>query len=85
MLTFLPMKEVERLASLKDAEINHAKEILAFEVTKLVHGEEEALKAQEASRALFEGQGSMDDVPKLRFLHLSLKERAWGLSTSFQG
>ncbi|NLP30224.1 MAG: tyrosine--tRNA ligase [Clostridiales bacterium] len=64
MLTFLPMKEVERLASLKDAEINHAKEILAFEVTKLVHGEEEALKAQEASRALFEGQGSMDDVPK---------------------
>jgi len=64
MLTFLPMDEVERLSSLKDAEINHAKEVLAFEVTKLIHGEEEALKAQEAARALFAGQGSMDDVPK---------------------
>ncbi|NLY71624.1 MAG: tyrosine--tRNA ligase [Clostridiales bacterium] len=64
MLTFLPMKEVERLSSLEGAEINQAKEVLAFEVTKLVHGEDEALKAQEASRALFEGQGNMDDVPK---------------------
>jgi len=66
MLTFLPMDEVERLSSLKDAEINKAKEILAYEVTKLVHGEEEAKKAQEASRALFAGGGSMDDVPKTR-------------------
>lgn len=64
MLTFLPMEEVERLSSLKDAEINLAKEILAFEVTKLVHGEEEATKAQEAARALFSGEGSMEDVPK---------------------
>lgn len=44
MLTFLPMEEVEELSSLKDAEINRAKEILAYEVTKLVHGEEEAKK-----------------------------------------
>ncbi|MGI6733632.1 MAG: tyrosine--tRNA ligase [Anaerovoracaceae bacterium] len=64
MLTFLPMEEVEELSSLKDAEINRAKEVLAFEVTKLVHGEEEAQKAQDAARALFAGQGSMDDVPK---------------------
>ena len=64
MLTFLPMEEVERLSSMKDAEINLAKEILAFEVTKLVHGEEEATKAQEAARALFSGEGSMEDVPK---------------------
>jgi tyrosyl-tRNA synthetase len=64
MLTFLPMEEVEELSSLKDAEINRAKEILAFEVTKLVHGEEEAQKAQDAARALFAGKGSMDDVPK---------------------
>lgn len=64
MLTFLPMEEVEALSSLKDAEINKAKEILAFEVTKLVHGQEEAEKAQEAARALFAGEGSMEDVPK---------------------
>lgn len=64
MLTFLPMDEVRRLSSLEDAEINKAKEILAFEVTKLVHGEEEAQKAQEAARALFSGGGNLDDVPK---------------------
>ncbi|MDD2483661.1 MAG: tyrosine--tRNA ligase [Eubacteriales bacterium] len=64
MLTFLPMEEVEALSSLKDQEINRAKEILAFEVTRLVHGEEEAQKAQEAARALFAGGGNMDDVPK---------------------
>ncbi len=63
MLTFLPMDEVERLSSLKDAEINHAKEILAYEVTKLVHGEEEAEKAQDAARALFAGDGNLDNVP----------------------
>jgi len=64
MLTFLPMEEVEQLSVLKDAEINKAKEVLAFEVTKLVHGEEEAQKAQDAARALFAGGGSLDDVPK---------------------
>lgn len=64
LLTFLPMEEVERLSSLKDADINQAKEILAYEVTQLVHGEEEASKAQEAARALFAGEGSLDDVPK---------------------
>ena len=55
MLTFLPMEEVERLSALEGSEINHAKEVLAFEVTKLVHGEEEAAKAQEAARAAFGG------------------------------
>lgn len=64
MLTFLPMEEVEELSALKDAEINKAKEILAFEVTKLVHGEEEAAKAQDAARALFAGGASLDNVPK---------------------
>ncbi|MDD2190270.1 MAG: tyrosine--tRNA ligase [Eubacteriales bacterium] len=66
MLTFLPMDEVNRLSSLKDAEINTAKEILAFEVTKMVHGEEEAQKAQDAARALFAGGGNLDDVPKTK-------------------
>ncbi|MCI5897991.1 MAG: tyrosine--tRNA ligase [Anaerovoracaceae bacterium] len=63
MLTFLPMEEVNRLSSLKDAEINKAKEVLAYEVTKLVHGEEEAEKAQAAARALFAGGGDMNNVP----------------------
>lgn len=58
MLTFLPMDEVRRLASLEGQEINKAKEILAFEVTKLVHGEGEAKKAQEAARAAFSGGGT---------------------------
>lgn len=64
MLTFLPMEEVHALAALKDSEINRAKEILAFEVTRLVHGEEEAQKAQDAAKALFAGGGSLEDVPK---------------------
>ncbi len=64
MLTFLPMEEVNELAALKDAKINKAKEILAYEVTKLVHGEEEARKAQDAARALFTGGGNLQDVPK---------------------
>lgn len=66
MLTFLPMDEVKRLASLKDQEINKAKEILAYEVTKLVHGEEEAKKAQEGARAAFGGGGNMDNIPKVQ-------------------
>lgn len=60
LLTFLPMDEVRRLGALKDAEINEAKKILAYEVTKLVHGEQEAAKAAEASSALF-GSGAMAD------------------------
>ncbi|MDD6311819.1 MAG: tyrosine--tRNA ligase [Firmicutes bacterium] len=68
MLTFLPMDEVERLSNLQDAEINKAKEILAFEVTKLVHGEEEATKAQEAARAAFGGGGAgMANLPVVEF------------------
>jgi tyrosyl-tRNA synthetase len=63
LLTFLPMDEVDRLSSLKDAEINRAKETLAFEVTKLVHGEAEAAKAQEAARALFADGANLDDIP----------------------
>jgi tyrosyl-tRNA synthetase len=63
LLTFLPMDEVKRLGSLKDSEINKAKEVLAYEVTKLIHGKEEADKAKEASQALFAGGNSMDNVP----------------------
>ena len=67
MLTFLPMDEVKRLASLEGAEINKAKEVLAYEVTKLVHGEDEAVKAQEAARAAFSGGagGAMANLPEV--------------------
>ena len=62
MLTYLPMEEVNRLASLKDEKINEAKKVLAYEITKLVHGEEEAKKAQEGARALF-SSGSAEHMP----------------------
>lgn len=58
LLTFLPMDEVRRLGALQGSEINQAKEVLAFELTQIVHGEEEATKAQEAARALF-GKGAV--------------------------
>jgi tyrosyl-tRNA synthetase len=63
LLTFLPMDEVRRLGALKDAAINDAKKVLAFEVTKLIHGEEEALKAQSAAEALFGAGNDMTNVP----------------------
>ena len=68
MLTFLPIDEVKRLASLKDEQINEAKKILAFEITKLVHGEDEAKKAEEAATALFEGKGSVENMPKVKLV-----------------
>ena len=65
LLTYLPMDEVHRLASLKDAAINEAKKVLAYEVTKLVHGEEEAKKAQAATEALFGGGADLSNVPTI--------------------
>ncbi|MBF0350858.1 MAG: tyrosine--tRNA ligase [SAR324 cluster bacterium] len=63
MFTFLPMEEVNRLGALKDAEIREAKKVLAYETTALVHGREEAEKAQSAAAALFSGSGNIDNVP----------------------
>lgn len=63
LLTFLPMEEVRRLGALRDAEINRAKEILAFEVTKLVHGQAAAEQAQEAAKALFAGGAQGGSIP----------------------
>ena len=62
MLTFLPLEEIDKMDSWEGAQLNTAKEILAFELTKLIHGEEEAQKAQEAARALF-SQGAAADMP----------------------
>ncbi|QJW47111.1 tyrosine--tRNA ligase [bacterium BFN5] len=65
LLTFLPMDEVRRLGALRDKEINVAKTALAFEVTKLIHGAEEAEKAKQAAEALFGGAGALDNAPKV--------------------
>lgn len=65
LLTFLPMDQVRELGKLKDAAINEAKTILAYEVTKLVHGEEEANKAKSAAEALFSGGVDMSNVPSV--------------------
>lgn len=76
LLTFLPDEEVERLSSLKDEKINEAKKVAAYEITKLIHGEEEAKKAEETARGLFEGSGNLENMPttKLEDLNISLVE-----------
>ncbi len=63
LLTFLPLEEINELSKLKDNEINKAKEILAFEITKIIHGEDEAKKALDGARALFSGAGAKGSAP----------------------
>ncbi len=67
MLTFLPIEEIEKMADWQGSELNKAKEILAFELTKLVHGEKEAQKALDAARAVFGGSGTNDNMPTFEF------------------
>ena len=65
LLTFLPDEEVDRLSNLKDEKINEAKKIAAFEITKLIHGEEEAIKAEKAADALFGDGGDIENMPSV--------------------
>ena len=76
LLTFLPMEEVRRLGALKDAAINEAKRVLAYEVTKMIHGEEEAQKAADAALALFAGGANSKDVPSFEVTRQMLEEDA---------
>ncbi len=76
LLTFLPMDEVRRLGALEGSEINEAKKVLAFEVTKLVHGEEEARKAADAAAALFAGGANSANVPSYEVTANDLAEDA---------
>ena len=76
LLTFLPMDEVRRLGALKDAAINEAKRVLAFEVTKLIHGEEEAVKARDAAEALFGGGAMGGSVPTTALTAAELAEES---------
>ena len=66
MLTFLPLEEIRPMEAWEGGQLNEAKDILAFELTKLVHGEEKAMKAREASRALFSGGASSENIPSLK-------------------
>ena len=79
MLTFLPLEQINEMDSWKDAKINEAKEILAFELTKLVHGEEEAQKAQNAAKALFVGGGDDANIPTTEITEDQLTEGKIGL------
>lgn len=74
LLTFLPMEEIDRLSSLQDEKINEAKKVAAFEITKLIHGEEEAIKARDAAEALFGNGGNLENMPttKLSDVNISI-------------
>ncbi|MDY6072517.1 MAG: tyrosine--tRNA ligase [Eubacteriales bacterium] len=74
LLTFLPMDEVRRLGALEGAEINEAKKILAYEITKMIHGQEEAEKAATASAALFESGNNMEHIPSFEISSDELAE-----------
>ena len=79
MLTFLPLEQIDEMDTWKDAKINEAKEILAFELTKLVHGEEEAQKAQASAKALFTGAGDDAKIPTTEITEDQLTEGKMGL------
>nr|WP_317324530.1 tyrosine--tRNA ligase [uncultured Flavonifractor sp.] len=79
MLTFLPLEQIDEMDKWEGSQLNTAKEILAFELTKLVHGEEEATKAQEAAKALFVGGGDMSNVPSTVLETSDLTDGAIGI------
>ena len=79
MLTFLPLEEIDKMDTWEGSQLNTAKEILAFELTKLVHGEEAALTAQETSRAVFSGKGSHSDMPTVTLNKDYFKEEKIGI------
>ena len=68
MLTFLPLEEIDKMNDWEGSQLNTAKEILAFELTKMIHGEEEAVKSQDASKALFGGGGNNANIPTYTLL-----------------
>ncbi len=80
MLTFLPMSEVNRLSSLEGSAINEAKEVLAYEVTKLVHGEEKAKQALETSRQIFAGGGDSENMPSVQMERAKFEGDGMGLA-----
>lgn len=82
MLTFVPIEEIEEMEQhMEGAEFNKAKELLAYELTKLVHGEEEAEKAKEISHSLFSGKGNSEDMPSTEIAESDLEDNKIGILT----
>ena len=81
MLTFLPLEQIDEMDKWEGSQLNQAKEILAFELTKLVHGEEEAAKAQEGARAMFSAGGSTINMPTSELTEEDFKENAMDILT----
>ena len=79
MLTFLPLEEIDKMDEWEGSQLNTAKEILAFELTKLVHGEKEAQKAQAAARAIFAGGGSHENMPSTKLSDDDFKDGKIGV------
>ena len=79
MLTFLPLDEIEAMEAWEDSRINEKKEILAYELTALVHGKEEAEKAKETSRNLFKGAGNSADMPTTEIAEADLTDGKIGV------
>lgn len=81
MLTFLPLEQIDEMASWEGSQLNRAKEILAYELTNLVHGEEEARKAEASAKALFSGAGSSDNMPCTELSEADLTDGAADIMT----
>ena len=81
MLTFLPLEQIDEMSGWKDQKLNEAKEILAYELTSMVHGREEAEKAQNAARALFSGAADTEHMPTTQLTEADLNEGSIGILT----
>ena len=81
MLTFLPLEQIDEMATWKDQKLNEAKEILAYELTSMVHGQEEAAKAQDAARALFSGAADTEHMPTTTLTEADLTDGSIGILT----
>ena len=84
MLTFLPLEEIEKMDSWEGSQLNDAKDILAYELTKLVHGEEEAEKARTASKALFGGGADLSNMPTVEITEADFREGTMDVITLLQ-
>ena len=81
MLTFLPLEQIDEMSSWEGSQLNRAKEILAYELTSLVHGEEEAKKAEDSAKALFAGGGSIETMPTTEIAESELSDGAMDIMT----
>ena len=81
MLTFLPLEQIDEMSNWEGSQLNRAKEILAYELTSLVHGEEEAKRAEDSAKALFAGGGSIETMPTTEIAESELSDGAMDIMT----